>query len=59
MPRYLVELCPCCIGNTVEIEVEADNEALARDFAAEDYVRDYACNMDFDFEVTELDDDAE
>ena len=56
MARYMVELCPCCIGNTVESEVEADNEAW-QNFAAEDYVRDYACNMDFDFEVTELDDE--
>ena len=57
MPRYLVELCPYGIGNTAEIEVEADNEALARDFAVEDYVRNYARYMDFEFEVTELDDE--
>lgn len=54
MFKYKVLISPNSILNEEEYEIEAENEDMAKDFAAEKYLRDRASNMDFDFEVVEI-----
>ena len=54
MPKYMVRLSPNSILNEEEYVIEAESEDMAKDFAAEKYLRDRASSMDFDFEVVEL-----
>lgn len=54
MPKYKVLISPNSILNEEEYEIEAESEDMAKDFAAEKYLRDSASSMDFDFEVVEI-----
>ena len=54
MHKYMVRLSPNSILNEEEYVIEAENEDLAKYFAAEKYLQDRASSMDFDFEVVEL-----
>lgn len=54
MPKYMVRLSPSSFFNEEEYVIEAESEDMAKDFAAEKYLRDRVPSMDFDFEVVEL-----
>ena len=53
MPKYMVLIYPNAILNEEEYIIEAESEDMAKDFAAEKYLRDRASSMDFDFEVVD------
>lgn len=54
MPKYMVRLSPNSILNEEEYEIEAENEDLAKYFAAVKYLQDRASSMEFDFEVEKI-----
>lgn len=54
MPKYQVLISPNSILNEEEYIIEAESEDMAKDFAAEKYLRDRASSMEFDFEVEEI-----
>ena len=49
MSKYKMLISPNSILNEEEYEIEAESEDMAKDFAAEKYLRDRAYSMDFDF----------
>lgn len=54
MSKYIVFISPNSILNEEEYAIEAESEDMAKDFAAEKYLRDRASSMEFDFEVEEI-----
>lgn len=58
MPKYMVSVEPIVVLSMREYIIEADNELIAKDFAAEMYMQEAGGRLELDFDVERLDGDC-